>query len=134
MNIQIGTGDPKPFAVPRRDVRVPIEVGIHLIAPGAGSGKESTFTQDVSARGAKVLSAKRWKRNQRLTITALRGGFQSLARVAYCKPVPGTGFAVGLELLNPTGKWIVARADANEMPLSGGAAVAPPAPSVRIPR
>jgi hypothetical protein len=109
----IGMGVPKTFSTARRDVRVPIEVGVHLIAQGARSDKESTFTQDVSARGARVLSARRWRKNQRLTITALAGGFQSIARVAYCKPVPGTGYAVGLELLEPTGKWIVSTGDAN---------------------
>jgi hypothetical protein len=116
--MQIGTGTPKPFSVARRDVRVPIEVGVNLIG-GTRLGKESTFTQDVSARGVKVVSTKRWRRNQRLTITALAGGFQSIARVAYCKSVPGTGFAVGLELVEPAGEWIVSRADGNGAVLTG---------------
>ena len=111
--MQIGSGTPKPFSVARRDVRVPIEVGVNLIGGNTRSAKESTFTQDVSARGAKVVSTKRWRRNQRLTITALAGGFQSIARVAYCKSMPGAGFAIGLELLDPAGKWIVSRADGN---------------------
>jgi hypothetical protein len=120
MPIAIGTRDPKPFSVARRDVRIPIEVGVHLIDRGVRSIKESTFTQDVSARGARVLSARRWRKNQRITITALAGGFQSIARVAYCKTVPGTGFAVGLELLEPSGNWIVNHAEPNE-PVRNGA-------------
>lgn len=100
---------PKAYSIARRDARVPIQVGVNLGRLGAAA--ESTFTQDVSARGAKVVSARRWKKNQRVTISALAGGFQSIARVAYCKTAPGAGFAVGLELLEPTGKWIVSRED-----------------------
>jgi len=43
----------------------------------------------------------------------LAGGFQSVARVAYCRPEPGTGYAVGLELVETTGKWIVSHIEAN---------------------
>jgi hypothetical protein len=104
---------PRTFSIARRDPRIPIEVGVNLAGQGLSSPRESTFTRDVSARGAKVLSARRWRINQRLIITALAGGFQSGARVAYCKRLPGTGYAVGLELLEPNGKWIVSLEDAN---------------------
>jgi hypothetical protein len=104
---------PKTFLVARREPRIPIEVGVSLTGPSRSSPRESTFTRDISARGAKVLSARRWRKNQRLTLTALAGDFQSGARVAYCKWVPGSGFTVGLELLEPDGKWIVGREDTN---------------------
>jgi hypothetical protein len=101
------------FSAVRRDVRIPIEVGVQLTDKGMRARIESTFTQDISARGAKVLSARRWRKNQRLTLTALAGGFQCVARVAYCRPEPGTGYAVGLELVKTTGKWIVSHIEAN---------------------
>jgi hypothetical protein len=104
---------PKTYSIARRDPRVPIEVGVHLGGLGAQSARESTFTQDVSARGARVVSARRWKKNQRLTLTALAGGFHSVARVAYCKTFAGVGFSVGLELIEPTGNWIIGREETN---------------------
>jgi len=104
---------PKIFSIARRDPRIPIEVEVNLAGHSLSSLRESTFTRDVSARGARVLSVRRWRKNQRLTLTALAGGFQSGARVVYCKWVPGSGFAVGLELLEPNGKWIVGREDSN---------------------
>jgi hypothetical protein len=111
--MRLGKATETTFSIPRRDARIPIEVAVYIAGHGAYSARESTFTQDVSACGASVLSARRWKKNQRLTITACAGGFQSTARVVYCKPVPGTGFILGLEWLAPTGKWIVSREDVN---------------------
>ena len=111
--MHIRTRAPKTFSVVRRDVRIPIEVGVQLTDQGLRARRESTFTQDVSARGAKVLSVRRWRKNQRLTLEALAGGFQSVARVAYCRPEAGTGYAVGLELVETTGKWIVNHIEAN---------------------
>ncbi|MGA8220011.1 MAG: hypothetical protein WB780_00020 [Candidatus Acidiferrales bacterium] len=54
------------------------------------------------------MSVRRWKPNDRLTITTLTGSFRALARVAYCQLVPETGFAVGLEFIEPNGKWVIA--------------------------
>ena len=112
--MRLGKATTTTFSAPRRDGRIPIEVAVYItVGNGVSSIRESTFTQDVSARGASVLSARRWKKNQRLTISACAGGFQSIARGVYCKPIPGSGFILGLELLEPTGKWIVSQEDVN---------------------
>jgi hypothetical protein len=103
----LGTRAPKNFAKPRRETRVPMEIGVHISGHAALPGTETTFTENVSMRGVRVLTARRWKTNDRLTITTLSGSFHSIARVAYCKPVPEAGFAVGLELVEPSGKWVL---------------------------
>jgi hypothetical protein len=90
-----------------------MEVGVHITGHPALPGTETTFTENVSARGARVLSVRRWKTDDRLTLTTLTGTFRSLARVAYCQLVPETGFAVGLEFIEPDGKWVVADSHAN---------------------
>src|SRR5262252_199498 len=105
MPMALGTGVPKAFSIPRRELRVPIEVSVQ-ISSGPLRGQERTFTQNVSSRGARVWTARRWRRNQKLTIADAAGEFRSTARVAYCETVPGSGYAVGLELLDPKGKWI----------------------------
>lgn len=84
-----------------------MEVGVHLTGKGSLPGTESTFTENVSARGARVLTSRRWKVNDQLTIATLTGSFRSLARVAYCVPALETGFAVGVEFLDPSGSWVV---------------------------
>jgi hypothetical protein len=85
-----------------------MEVGVHISGHAALPGTEATFTENVSARGARVLSVRRWRTNDQLTISTLTGSFRATARVAYCHVIPEAGFAVGLEFLNPNGKWVIA--------------------------
>jgi hypothetical protein len=107
--MRFGMGVPK--TLPERcETRVPMEVGVQITGNLVLPGTETTFTENVSARGARVLSTRRWQQNDRLTISTLTGSFQSLARVAYCQITPQQGFAVGLEFLNPSGHWVVAGA------------------------
>jgi hypothetical protein len=108
-----GMGIPKSFTAPRRETRIPMEVGVHITGHPALPGTETTFTENVSPRGARVLSTRRWKINDRLMLTTLTGSFRSVARVAYCQFVPETGFAVGLEFIEPSGNWVVADSSPN---------------------
>ncbi len=103
----LGMGVPKSFAASRREARIPMEVGVHITGHPALPGTEATFTENVSARGARVLSTRRWKINDQLTISMSTGSFRAIARVAYCQLVPEAGFAVGLEFLEPNGNWVV---------------------------
>lgn len=100
-------GVPKSLAPPRRETRVPMEIGVQITGHRSLPGTETTFTENVSSRGARVISSRRWKPNERLTIATLTGSFRSIARVAYCQSVPQAGFAVGLEFLDPSGSWVV---------------------------
>jgi hypothetical protein len=104
------TGTVKTFAVLRCETRVPMEVGVHISGHAAMPGTETTFTENVSSRGARVLSTRRWKTNDRLTITGFAGSFRAVARVAYCTRSTETNFSVGLEIVEPSGNWVVAPA------------------------
>lgn len=105
--MRLGIGGPKTFDAVRCETRVPMEVGVHISGHGALPGTETTFTENISSRGACVLSTRRWKINDRMMVTAFAGSFQCVARVAYCHTVPQAGFAVGLEFVEPSGGWIV---------------------------
>jgi len=84
-----------------------MEVGVRITGNSAIPGTETTFTQNVSPRGARVLSTRPWKVNDHMTISTMTGSFRALARVAYCSVTPESQFAVGLEFLDPNGKWVV---------------------------
>jgi hypothetical protein len=103
----LGIGGPKSFSAVRCETRIPMEVGVHISGNGALPGTETTFTENVSSRGARVLSTRRWKINDRMEVTTLAGSFHAMARVAYCHTVPQAGFAVGLEFVDPSGGWVV---------------------------
>ncbi len=95
------------FAFHRVERRIPMEIPVVLDGHVRMPGTESTFTENVSARGARVVSTRRWEQGERLTFVSRTGEFRSSARVAYCQPLQGDGFAIGVEFLEPKGRWVV---------------------------
>ena len=91
----------------RADRRIPMEIPVMLDGHRQVPGTESTFTENVSAKGARVVSVRRWETNDRLTIVSRTGEFRSSARVAYCQALQGDGFVIGVEFLEPKGRWVV---------------------------
>ena len=110
-----GMGVLKPAPVLRRETRVPIEVAVRIAGNLDLPGTETTFTDNVSSTGARVFSVRPWKTNDRLTIATVTGSFRSVARVAYCQVVPESGYAVGLEFINPSGNWVVGQSGASRL-------------------
>ena len=98
------------FPFNRTERRIPMEIGVFLEGNRQVPGAESTFTENVSERGARVISVRRWELNDRLLLTSRSGEFRSTARVAYCQPMQGDGFAIGVEFLEPRGRWVVQNA------------------------
>ena len=98
------------FPFHRSECRIPMEVGVFLEGNHQVPGAESTFTENVSELGARVVSVRRWEPNDRLTLISRSGEFRSTARVAYCHPMQGDGFAIGVEFLEPRGRWVVQNA------------------------
>jgi hypothetical protein len=106
----LGFGGKKAFSSPRVERRIPMEVGVQISGHSDQPGIETTFTQNVSTKGARVLTSRRWQLNDQLIIATLTGAFQAVARVAYCESVPSAGFVVGLEFIHPEGRWVVGSA------------------------
>ena len=97
--------------VPRRENRIPMEIPVVLDGHRQVPGVESTFTENVSAKGARVVSVRRWDKDSQLVLASRTGEFRSAARVAYCQPVRGDGYVIGLEFLEPKGRWVVESAN-----------------------
>jgi PilZ domain len=91
----------------RAERRIPMEIPVVLDGHRQTPGVESTFTENVSARGARVVSVRRWDKGESLTFVSRTGEFRSLARVAYCQSLHGDGYAIGVEFLDPSGRWVV---------------------------
>lgn len=109
---------PNAFNVERLEKRIPMTVAVHLHGPERVAGVETSFTENVSSRGARVSSIRRWQRNEKVEIESLPGDFRALARVAYCRP-QSSGFVIGLEFLEPTGRWVVNTPVGSGKPLQG---------------
>jgi hypothetical protein len=91
----------------RAERRIPMAVAVRISGHVQLPGTETTFTENVSARGARVLSVRRWKKNELLSLDTLTGEFHARARVAYCVPLRDSEFAIGLEFVQPEGHWVV---------------------------
>ncbi len=97
----------KTFVFHRADKRIPMEIPVVLDGHRRVPGTESTFTENVSAHGARVVSVRNWEKGEKLTLVSRTGEFRSSARVAYCQPLHGEGYAIGVEFLEPKGRWVV---------------------------
>ncbi|HXY24825.1 MAG TPA: PilZ domain-containing protein [Candidatus Acidoferrum sp.] len=95
------------FTFHRAEKRVPMEIPVVIDGHRQAPGSESTFTENVSVHGARVVTVRRWQQGEKLTFASRTGEFRSPARVAYCQPLQGDGFAIGVEFLEPKGRWVV---------------------------
>jgi hypothetical protein len=97
----------EPSYVLRRENRIPMEIPVFLEGHRQLPGAESTFTENVSAGGARVVSTRRWDKGAQILFASRSGDFRSEARVAYCQPIHGDGYAIGVQFLDPQGRWVV---------------------------
>ncbi len=95
----------------RSESRIPMEIPVVLEGNRQLPGAEATFTENVSARGARVVSIRHWDKGAQLVFASRTGEFRSSARVAYCQPLRGDGYAIGVEFLEPKGRWVVESAN-----------------------
>jgi hypothetical protein len=89
----------------RAEDRTPMKVTVDLSSLDIRTPAQEGVTENVSPRGARVLTHKPWKPNDRLNVRSLLGNFRSRARVVYCVPVDGELFAIGLQLFATAGNW-----------------------------
>jgi hypothetical protein len=99
------------FPFQRAENRIPMEIPVVLDGHRQMPGAEATFTENVSAKGARVVSIRHWEKGAQLLIASRTGEFRSAARVAYCQPLHGDGYAIGVEFLDPQGRWVVQSAN-----------------------
>ena len=78
--------------------RIPKRVTAELSRLDESVPKEMTFTENVSTRGARVTTVRRWRPGTRVLVTFLRNGVRSEGRVAYCERKESGEFAIGIEL------------------------------------
>jgi hypothetical protein len=99
------------YQINRRENRIPMEIPVVLDGHRRIPGAETTFTENVSSKGARVVSIRRWDKDAQLRLASRTGEFRSAARVAYCQPLRGDGYAIGVEFLETEGRWVVQSAN-----------------------
>lgn len=67
--------------------------------------RETTLTENVSGRGARVLMRQRLRPRQEALLISLSDGAHAPAKVVYCQRLADNRFAVGLELSSRVEAW-----------------------------
>jgi PilZ domain-containing protein len=89
----------------RLEDRSPVHVTVDLSGLDIHTVAQQGLTENVSARGARVVTSKPWQPNDHVTVRSLLGSLRSRARVVYCQPLGQDTFAIGLELVVSAGEW-----------------------------
>jgi hypothetical protein len=89
----------------RIEDRSPVHVTVDLSGVDIHTTAQQGITENVSARGARVVMSRPWQPNSRVTVRSLLGSLRSRARVVYCEPLGTDMFAIGLELFVSVGEW-----------------------------
>jgi hypothetical protein len=89
----------------RLEDRIPLTVRVDLCSLDVRQRTQEGLTENVSTHGARVLSSRPWKPDERLNVHSLPGDFRARARVIYCVPLGTDSFAIGLQLLAAAGNW-----------------------------
>src|SRR5260370_9633955 len=81
----------------RYDKRTAAAVAVMLTSPDRAFTTELALTENISDRGAPVLTKKVWWANETRRFNSLERDLQSEARVVYRQPVRENVYAIGLE-------------------------------------
>ena len=89
----------------RYEKRAARAVRVELLRLDESRFNERTVTENVSPRGARVVTELICAPGKHVLVTAPEEGVTSLARVVYCQRVESTKFAVGLQLVVRVEEW-----------------------------
>lgn len=81
----------------RMERRTPIALVVHLATSSEPAARETAWIENISSRGARVISDRSWRISDRVLLSSLDYGVRSAAAsVVYCQPHPEERFAIGL--------------------------------------
>jgi hypothetical protein len=87
--------------------RIPIAIVVHLsrAEDQTPESAELTFTDNISAHGACVISARRWKPGEMAEVTSLNDKIMLVGRVTYCEKRADNRYGVGLNFRDREVTW-----------------------------
>ncbi|HYA96484.1 MAG TPA: PilZ domain-containing protein [Methylomirabilota bacterium] len=89
----------------RMERRTSTQVKVDLASLNVRTPAEEGVTENVSPHGARIVTTRHWRPNERINVRSLWGTLRSRARVVYCQPRDERSFAIGVELIARTGEW-----------------------------
>jgi len=89
----------------RRELRIRVAVDVMLSGQDGKSTSEWALTENISARGARILTTHSWNPNDCLRIKCAEGTLEARGRVVYRQRLHDNASVIGIRLLSPKGKW-----------------------------
>jgi len=90
----------------RAEERTHMKVGVDICSLDVRTPAHSGVTDNVSPHGARVLTNRAVKSNERLNVRSMAGSYRTRARVVYCVPTEAGLFAIGLQFYASAGDWV----------------------------
>lgn len=97
----------------RFEKRAPLAVPLRLACQEHPGYMENTHTENVSPRGARVVTRHKWRPDEQLLVSSPQGDFSSPARVVYCQQLRDEQWVIGLRLQSPFNAWSNSRSRNN---------------------
>ncbi len=93
--------------VGRMEKRLPISivVSLTLVRDQPVNGTELTYTENVSAHGARVISKRNWQPGEVAQVTCLKDESTIPGKVVYCQKLMDNRYCVGLNFNGSPVTW-----------------------------
>jgi PilZ domain len=88
----------------RKEQRVSLKMFVKLSSPD-NPASEIAPTIDISCHGARVVTQRKWRPNDQISVRSIRGNLYSRARIVHCQPYNDHSFVIGIQMYYPTGNW-----------------------------
>ncbi len=104
--------------VGRMEKRLPISivVSLALAQDQPANETEVTYTENVSAHGARVISKRHWQPGEVAQVTSLKDEVAIRGKVAYCQKLPDNRYCLGLNFNGHGVTWSTYRTYSNALP------------------
>jgi len=96
----------------RMEKRIPIAIVVRLTQAQdqPASEPELTYTDNVSAHGARVVSSRPWQIGEVAQVTSLKDEIIISGKIAYCLMLPDNRYLIGLNFQDRRVTWSAYRA------------------------
>jgi PilZ domain len=89
----------------RNEKRVTMAIPVCLVTAEELLVAEQAMTVNVSSRGARVVTRRRWQLKEQPRLASPSGEFRAHAKVVYCEPLASGHFCIGLKFISAIVEW-----------------------------
>jgi len=89
----------------RNEKRVTVTIPVCLVTAQKVLIADQAMTVNVSPRGARVITRRRWQPEEQPRLASSSGELGMPAKIVYCEPLTNGGYCIGLQFLSTVIDW-----------------------------